>query len=169
MTKWEKGSVFRYKWFIILVLFLIAVQSSFADNTSHIQGVWKLVSYEVETQATGQKDAVMGERPGGYAIFTPERVFFVLTKEGRKPAKTVDERAELLNGMVAYTGMYRIEGDQWITTVDAAWTPEWVGTEQRRSFKVNGDRLQVLTVWRVMPNWPEKGMSRSIITFERTK
>jgi len=112
----------------------------------------------------------MGQNPTGYVIFTPEgRVWFVLTGEGRKPAKTIEDRTELLNTLVAYTGMYRVEGDKWITKVDVAWNPEWVGTEQARSFKVEGDRLQVLTPWRVMPNWPGKGMTRSIVTFERAK
>jgi hypothetical protein len=50
-----------------------------------------------------------------------------------------------------------------------AWNPEWVGTEQARSFKIEGDRLQVLTPWRIMPNWADKGMSRSIVTFDRVK
>jgi hypothetical protein len=83
---------------------------------------------------------------------------FILTGEGRKPAKTSEERADLLNSLVAkYTGTYRIEGDRWITNVDVAWNPEWVGTEQARNFKIDGERLQVLTPWRIMPNWPEKG------------
>jgi ABC-type amino acid transport substrate-binding protein len=43
----------------------------------------------------------------------------------------------------------------------------WVGTEQARSFKIDGNRLQVLTHWRVMPNWADKGMTRSVVTFER--
>lgn len=47
--------------------------------------------------------------------------------------------------------------------------PEWVGTEQTRSFRIEGNRLQVLTPWRIMPNWADKGMTRSIITFERAK
>jgi hypothetical protein len=42
-------------------------------------------------------------------------------------------------------------------------------TEQARHFKIVGDRLQVLTPWRIMPNWPEKGMQRSIVTFERSQ
>jgi hypothetical protein len=94
---------------------------------------------------------------------------FILTAEGRKPAKTVEERANLLSTVIAYAGTYRLEGDKWITRVEVAWNPDWIGTEQTRSFKVDGDRLQVLTPWRVMPNWPEKGMTRSIISFERTK
>jgi hypothetical protein len=162
--------MFKLKWLAVLVLFLIAVQPSFADDRTQVQGVWKLVSYEVEIQATGQKEPVMGQHPTGYVIFTPEgRVWFVLTGEGRKPAKTIQERADLLNSLVAHTGTYRIEGDKWITKVEVAWNPEWVGTEQMRFFKVVNDRLQVLTPWRIMPNWAEKGMQRSIVTFDRVK
>lgn len=160
----------RVKWLIVLVLFVITLQPSFADDRAQIQGVWKLVSYEVEIQSTGQKEFPMGQKPTGYVTFTADgRVFFVLTGDGRKPAKTDQERAALLGSLVAYTGTYRLEADKWITKVEVAWNPEWVGTEQARSYKVDGDRLQVLTPWRLMPNWPDKGMTRSIVTFERPK
>ncbi len=156
--------------FLVLVLFVAALQPGFADDSAQIQGVWKLVSYEVEIQSTGQKEYPMGQKPTGYVTFTAEgRVFFVLTGEGRKPAKTDQERAALLGNLVAYTGTYRLEEDKWITSVEVAWNPEWVGSEQKRSYKIDGNRLQVLTPWRVMPNWPEKGMTRSIITFEKSK
>ena len=141
-----------------------------SDNSAKILGVWKLVSFEAEIRATGQKEPVMGQNPAGYAIFTPEgRALFLLTGEERKPAKTVQERADLLNTLVAYTGMYRLEEDEWITKVDVAWNPEWVGTEQKRFFKLEGNRLQVLTTWGVHPNWPDKGMTRRILTFERVR
>jgi hypothetical protein len=160
----------KLRLFVVLILFVIAVQPGFADDRAQIHGVWKLVSYEVEMQATGRKELPMGQNPTGYVIFTPEgRVMLIFTAEGRKQAKTVEERADLLSTVVAYTGTYRLEGGKWITKVEVAWNPEWVGTEQARFFKVDGDRLQVLTPWRVMPNWPEKGMSRSIISFERAK
>lgn len=154
----------------VVAMLALGVQPSIGADGGGPVGIWKLVSYEIERQATGQKDPVMGSNPRGYVTFAPEgRVFFVLTGEGRKPAKTDQERAELLSTLVAYTGMYRFEGDRWITKVDVAWNPEWVGTEQARSFKIDGDRLQVLTPWRIMPNWADKGMTRSIVTFERSK
>jgi len=158
--------------FMGLFVFLacLAAQPSFGDEGNKVLGTWKLVSYEVEVQATGQKLPLMGEKPTGYTIFSPEgRVFFVLTGEGRKAAKTDQERAELLNTLVAYTGIYRIEGDKWATKVDVAWNPEWVGTEQVRTFRLDGERLSVLTPWRMMPNWADKGMTRSVVTFERSK
>ena len=160
----------KLKLFAVLVLFVIAVPPGFADDRGRVVGIWKLVTYELEDQATGHKEPAMGQHPTGYAIFTAEgRVAFLLTGEGRKPPKTLQDRAELLNTLVAYTGMYRLEGDKWITKVDVAWNPEWIGTEQTRSFRVDGERLQVVTPWRVMPNWPEKGMQRALLTFERAK
>ncbi|WP_392553560.1 lipocalin-like domain-containing protein [Orbus wheelerorum] len=135
-----------------------------------IQGVWQLVSYVIEVKQTGEKFPPMGDHPQGYTIFTPEgRTWFMLTGDGRKSANTVEEKAQLLDTMVAYAGEYRIEGDKWITSVQVAWNPAWVGTEQARQFKIEGDTLQVLTPWRVMPNWADKGETRSIITFKRLK
>jgi hypothetical protein len=162
------GNMFRLLG-VMFVLYFVA-QPSFAEDRNQLVGLWKLVSYEVEVQATGQKGPVMGQSPTGFANFLPDgRVFFIVTGEARKPAKTDQERADLLGTLVAYTGTYRIEGDKWITTVDVAWNPEWVGTEQARPFKIEGEQLQVLTPWRVMPNWADKGMTRSVVTFARAK
>lgn len=157
----------RCGFMIALCLF---AQSGFAQDSGRVVGLWKLVSYEVEVQATGEKGPVMGQNPAGYANFLPEgRVLFILTGEARKAGKSDQERAKLLDTLIAYSGMYRIEGNRWITKVDVAWNPEWVGTEQARTFRIDGDRLQVMTPWRVMPNWADKGMTRSIVTFERAK
>jgi hypothetical protein len=160
----------KFKCLVAVVGWLVAAQPSFADDREKVIGIWKLVSQEIEIQATGQKEPVMGRSPTGYAIFTAEgRVMFVLTGEGRKPPQTVQDRADLLNSMAAYTGMYRLEGDKWITKVDVAWNPEWVGTEQTRFFILDGDRIHVTSTWRIMPNWADKGMQRSLLVFEKAK
>lgn len=143
-----------------------------ADSSSQVVGTWKLVSYVVEVQATGAIINVMGNKPTGYVAFLDSgRVFFVLTAEGRlaDPEHSAESHAHLLDTMVAYTGTYRTEDDKWITRVEVAWNPEWIGTEQTRFFKLEGDKLQVLTPWRMMPNWAEHGMTRSIISFERAQ
>lgn len=155
---------------LVVVAICLVARAGFAAAADSVAGVWKLVSYDVEVQATGQKLPVMGEKPTGYVAFLPDgRVFFMLTGEGRKPAKTDEERAELLNTLVAYTGTYTVEAGSWTTNVEVAWNPEWIGTKQTRSFKIEGDRLSVSTPWRLMPNWADKGMTRSIITFERAE
>lgn len=93
----------------------------------------------------------------------------IITGEGRKPPNTDQDRVGLLNSMVAYTGMYRLEGDKWITKVDVAWAPARLGTEQGRFFRFDGDRLQVMSEWMQPGTRPERGMGRNIITWERAK
>ena len=145
-----------------------SIQARQKVQSSAVQGVWSLVSYVVEVKETGECFAPMGDNPTGYVIFTAEgRLSFTLSAQGRQPATTAEERSDLLSSMIAYTGSYRLEGDRWITRVDVAWNPSWVGTEQTRFYRVEADQLIVSTPWRVMPNWPEKGMTRSIVLFQR--
>jgi hypothetical protein len=79
------------------------------------------------------------------------------------------DRADLLKSLVAYTGIYRIEGDKWITNVDVSANPAWVGTEQTRFFRVDGERLQESTAAMQLPARPEKGMVRFVLMWERAK
>jgi hypothetical protein len=155
------------KWVVALVLLVIAVQPTFADDRAKILGTWRLISYEAEMQSTGERTPVLGKNPTGYIIFTPEgRFMSILTSGGRKAAKTDQDRADLLKSMLAYTGIYRLEGDKFITKIDVSWTPAWVGTNQVRFFKFDGDRLQVITAW---GEWPGKGMARGFLMFERAR
>jgi hypothetical protein len=43
--------------------------------------------------------------------------------------------------MIAYTGRYRVEDGKVITKVEAAWNESWVGTEQVRYMRFEGDDL----------------------------
>ncbi|MBR74951.1 MAG: hypothetical protein CL863_01070, partial [Cyanobium sp. RS427] len=131
-----------------------SIQAKQKVQSSPVQGVWSLVSYGVDVKETGESFAPMGDNPTGYVIFTAEgRLSFTLSAQGRQPATTAEERSDLLSSMIAYTGSYRLEGDRWITRVDVAWNPSWVGTEQTRFYRVEADQLIVSTPWRVMPNW----------------
>jgi len=40
----------KFKWVVVLFLIVTAAPPSFADDRAQVQGVWKLVSYEVEIQ-----------------------------------------------------------------------------------------------------------------------
>ena len=160
----------KFKAFAIIVGCFLVAQPGIADDREKVIGIWKLVSHEIEIQATGQKEPAYGRSPTGYAIFTAEgRVMFVLTGEGRKPAQTIQDRATLLDTLTAYTGRYRIEGDKWITTVDVSWNPEWLGTEQTRFFKIDGDRLHVTSTWRTLPSRLDWGMTRRTLVFEKAR
>jgi hypothetical protein len=64
-----------------------------------------------------------------------------MTAEGRGVPQSDDERANALKTMIAYTGRYRVEGGNVITKVEAAWNEAWVGTEQVRAIRFDGETL----------------------------
>jgi len=159
----------KFKWLVVLVLFLIAVQPSFADDRAKIVGTWKVVSQEWEIQATGERQLPMGKNPTGYVIFTPEgRLMFLITGEGRTPPKTDQDSTKLLNSMAAYSGLFRLEGEKLTYKADVAWHPARVGTEQVRFIKFDGDRLHIITGWMPSTARPDV-MGRAILTLERAK
>jgi len=47
--------------------------------------------------------------------------------------------------MFAYTGRYEVSGAEVVHHVDTAWNPNWVGTEQQRTFELDGDTLILRT------------------------
>ncbi len=56
----------------------------------------------------------------------------VLTANNRKiPTSDADAIELMKTTMAAYNGKYRLEGNDFVTTVDVAWDPVWVGSEQR--------------------------------------
>ena len=69
-----------------------------------------------------------------------------LTVAGNRKGGMGDaERAALHKSMLAYSGKYRVERNDFITTVDVSWNEVWNGTEQRRHFRLEGDRLLIDT------------------------
>jgi hypothetical protein len=157
----------KFKWFVIVALLLITIQPGLADDRAPIVGIWRLVSFEREYQATGEREYPMGKTPTGYILFLSEgRMVVVITGEGRKAPTTDQDRVGLFNSLVTYTGGYRVDGDKWITKVDVSANPAWVGTEQTRSFRMTGDRLQEITAWAARP---DNRMARAVITYERAK
>ena len=149
---------------------LAATQRSVANDRPSLVGTWQVVSYEMVSPSTGEREAVRGEHPTGYAIFTSEGRFMgIITNEGRKPPSTDQDRADLFQTMAAYTGTYRVDGDKWTTKVEVAANPALVGTEQERAFRLEGDRLQETTGLMSWPRHPERGMGRAVITYRRAK
>jgi len=103
-------------------------------------GSWKLVAWQVV--AGDQARDVFGTEPTGFLLLTREGRAMVLTvAAGRQAGESDTERAALHRSMVSYTGRYRVEGDEFITTVEASWNESWTGTEQRRRFRIEGNRL----------------------------
>jgi hypothetical protein len=154
---------------LFLGLVVVAVSSSAADRPPLI-GVWKLLSYQTEFQDGTPKRAMFGEHPSGYIIFTGEgRMMAVIEAEGRTAPSSDSNRAALMTSLIAYSGKFRVEGKQWITTVDVSWNPAWHGTDQVRSYEIIGERLNVTSPWLHALNFPGSGLSRGSLIFERVR
>ena len=154
---------------VLLGLF-VATHTACAQDREKPLGIWKLVSFDTEFQATGERKAVYGKNPNGYIIFTSEgRMMVVITGEGRKPANTDEDRAALLRTMFAYTGIYRIEADKFTTKVDVSWNEAWTGTDQVRFYKLDGNRLDIISAWAPSGVIPGRPIVRGILTWERAK
>ena len=137
---------------------------------SSIVGVWKLVSVVYEDQETKARTPVLGERPKGRQIATADgRWLALVTAEGRPIPKTDEERAQALRTMIAYTGRYRLEDGKVITKVEAAWNEAWVGGEQVRFIRFEGDDLLHIE----SPPMPHPNMNnkvvRIIVTWQRDR
>ena len=138
-----------------------------AELRRQIVGTWKIVSAVLEDQTTKERTPVYGEHPRGIQIATPEgRWLALMTAENRPVPKTDAERAQALKTMIAYTGRYRVENGQVITKVEAAWNEAWVGTEQVRAIRFEGDRLYIESPPMPHPNVNNK-VVRVIVEWQR--
>jgi hypothetical protein len=140
-----------------------------AELREKIVGTWKLVSVSYEDVATNKRTPVYGEHPKGIQIATAQgRWLALMTGEGRQVPKTDADRAQALKTMIAYTGRYRVEDGKVITKVEAAWNEAWVGGEQVRAIRFEGDRLYIESPPMPHPNINNKTV-RVIVVWEREK
>jgi hypothetical protein len=157
------------KWLAVFLVSFLVGCATMADDRSKLVGTWKVVTLEIEFQDTGERRPTYGNAPKGYIILTPEgRAMSYVEAETRKLPRTDEERAAAFRSIIAYTGKYRVEGDRFITKVDASWNVVWVGTEQVRTFKFDGDRLHVVTQWSAAPLYANR-MTRGILVLERER
>ena len=156
------------KWLSAIIVGVSLAQPVSANDHSKMLGVWRLVSYDLEFQDTGERRPVFGKKPVGYIIFTPEgRMMAYLEAENRKAPQNAEEQAAAYRTLHAYSGKYRLEGDKWVTKVDAAWNVSWVGTDQERFYKFDGKQLHVISQW--LPGGPQFGgrTVRGFLAWER--
>ncbi|HXX09865.1 MAG TPA: lipocalin-like domain-containing protein [Pseudolabrys sp.] len=155
---------------LLLCILLAASMPTYAADRDKIVGTWKLVSVVYEDAQTKERTPVLGEHPRGYQIATPEgRWITVVTAEGRLVPKTDEDRANALRTMIAYSGRYRVEDGKVITKVEVAWNETWVGGEQVRFLRFEGDDiLHIESPPMPHPNVNNK-VVRVIVTWQRDK
>jgi hypothetical protein len=155
---------------LLNLMFLVlgcCAQVVHADDASRIVGNWKLVSVLYEDAKTKERFPVLGEHPRGYQIATASgRWLALVTAQDRAIPHTDEERAKALKTMISYTGQYRVEKGQVVTKVEAAWNESWVGTEQIRAYRFEGDLLHLESPPQPHPNIDGR-VVKIIVTWKR--
>jgi hypothetical protein len=158
--------------YVVLALLLLTAWPAHADDKSDrtaIVGVWKLVSVVYEDQVTKERTPILGEHPRGRQIATADGRWLALVTAENRPVPTNDaERARALQTMISYTGRYRVEDGKVITKVEAAWNEAWVGGEQTRFIRFEGDRLFIESPPMPHPNVNNK-MVKVVVIWDREK
>jgi hypothetical protein len=111
----------------------LALAPAVGEVPTGLVGVWRLKTFVSEDVQSGERKTVFGSRPNGCLVLTPSgRVFAILT------ARDADS-------IIAYSGTYHVEGAIFTTMVDVAWDQGWIGTNQVRHYRIEGNTLYIET------------------------
>ncbi len=127
---------------------LLSIPIASADYVEkQLAGTWKLTAWSVQVIGEDTRQP-FGPSPKGRLVMTGDGYWVVIiTGANRRPAKSADEKAALLDSMLAYSGKYTIEGDKITIRVDMSSNEVFIGANQvqTRFFKLEGDKLTIRT------------------------
>ena len=107
-------------------------------------GGWRLRRW-VAIDPTGNEVFPMGPGATGYLAYTADGTMIALMGAGDRPAFASDdvtggsdpERARAFESVIAYAGRYEVTADTVIHLVEASLFPNWIGTRQRRAWRLD--------------------------------
>ena len=152
----------------ILAATLIATAATpaLAQTVRDLAGTWTPVS--VIEEKDGKKTDFFGPNPRGQMMFDSNGHFMQILMRDDLPKvagesrmlATPDEAQAVFRSIAAYYGTYTIAGDsKLVFRIERASLANWNGTQQQRTFKIEGDELRmsnpaylkagaVETIWR---------------------
>jgi hypothetical protein len=112
-------------------------------------GSWKLDSFELQS-ATGEISHPYGEKLTGYLFYNEDGYMsaaFMSADRGRVGDGELSKAARASNYdlFMAYTGPFEVNGDKVTHSVEVSSLEAFIGSIQERWFKIDGDRLDLLT------------------------
>lgn len=129
-----------------------------------LAGVWRLLDFKRTFSDNGETVDMMGPEPRGVLLLTESGRISVLVTSGARDAEAGP--AALFASLMAYSGRCAVEGERFVTNVDVAWHPSWVGTEQVRFYELDGDELRIVTAEQTHPSFPGR-LGRAILRWRR--
>ena len=132
-------------WFLVLAVLAASPATVFAQG---IEGRWKLMAAE-DLRADGTVARYpWGKNPVGSIVVEGGSCYLQIMSSdvpAFKGTTPINEQmqAMLLSSYIAYSGPCTVNTAEGSVTlkVDAAWRPNYVGTEQKRFFKIEGHRM----------------------------
>ena len=125
------------RWISALILVLVIVTLSLGQQS--LVGTYKLVSLFIEVD--GKPYEPLAGAPRGYLVLTPTHFIYFFTAENRKFGTSVDAKAALLDSLVAYAGLYRVEGDKFLQIIEVSFTESEKGKTHVTTYELSGNRL----------------------------
>ncbi len=133
-----------------------ALSSSAAQSASwrdKLVGTWSFVQ-TIGYRQDGTKFDIFGVDPNGVLIFTPDGHFALLNMRrgrpifasGNRGTGTDEENRATVQGSIAYFGTYTVDEATPAFTLHIVGStfPNYEGTDQRRPFVIEGDRLRTI-------------------------
>ena len=150
-----------------------AARGPTANRANTVVGSWRLVRYE-DRSDHGEVRMPYGEHPKGILMYdaTGHMSIQIMKVPHPAPASDEDEKATaeekiaLFDAYTAYFGTYNVHAARGvvITHVEGDLAHVFIGSDQERPFKLNGDRLELI------PDWEADGKRwHGIRTFERIR
>lgn len=118
--------------------------------SARLIGSWRLVSYET-TDSNGRKGRPYGDAVGRISYDENGNMTGQVMRPGRAPVETGEAHAQQARaafvGYIAYFGTYRVaaDGRSVVHHVEGSLNPAWVGGDQVRQMRFDGERLILST------------------------
>jgi Lipocalin-like domain len=158
---------------LVLLAAIVATGVPVRAENNPLVGTWRLVSFDREIVATKEVVHAFGGHATGFSTYTADgRYISLIVDSTRKlpaqPMATDAEAISLYRTMNAYAGSYRVEGDTIIYHYDISMNQIGIGQDEKRPFKIEGDRLSYTT-----PPSPSPFLNNQIVSvsavWERVK
>ena len=115
-------------------------------------GTWKLVSLETRGE-NGKVTYPFGKDALGYIMYSADGyVSVTIFPKNRRRFNTqdilggtIEEKVAAAESYISYFGRYEVMQDSVIHHVEASFFPNWVGVDQERFYRFDGNRLTLST------------------------
>ncbi|MEQ1611786.1 MAG: lipocalin-like domain-containing protein [Hyphomicrobiaceae bacterium] len=107
------------------------------ERIRNLIGTWRLIATSAVDDAGQPIPAPYGPIPHGIVVFGFDGRMLAVLADGRPELST----AEVAREFNSYCGNFTFDGETLITVVDGSSNPGWIGAEQVRTVRFDGERL----------------------------